>query len=81
MSKIIADICVRVGTYEKNGETKNRYENVGSKWENNEGGTFMTLKRTFNPAGVPNPDNKNSIILNVFDKKEKEQSTTQEEEA
>lgn len=80
MSKIIADICVKVGTYEKNGETKSKYENVGSKWEKDDGGTFMLLKRTFNPAGVPNPDNKDSVILSVFDKKEKEQSSQQDEE-
>lgn len=77
MSKIVADLCVKVGSYEKNGETKNRYENIGAKWENNEGGHFYTLKRTFNPAGVPNPDNKDSIILSIFDKKE--QGTATEE--
>ena len=81
MSKIIADVCVKVGSYEKNGETKNRYENVGAKWEKDDGGTFVTLKRTFNPAGVPNPDNKDSIILAIFDKKDnnQQQTTSQEE--
>ena len=80
MSKIIADVCVKVGSYEKDGKTVGRYENVGAKWEKEDGGTFVTLKRTFNPAGVPNPDNKDSIILAIFDKKEKQQSTTGEEE-
>lgn len=78
MSKIIGDVCVRVGTYEKNGETKSRYENIGAKWEKEDGGTFVTIKRTFNPAGVPNPDNKDSIILSIFEKKDKEQSSQEE---
>ncbi len=83
MSKIVADICVKVGSYEKDGKTVGRYENVGAKWEKDDGGTFVTLKRTFNPAGVPNPDNKDSIILAIFDKKPKEetkQATWKEEQ-
>lgn len=67
MSKIIADVCVLVG---KKADGKGRYETVGAKWKNNNGGTFVTLKRTFNPAGVANPDNKDSIILTIFDKKD-----------
>lgn len=74
MSKIISDVCVKVGTYEKDGKTVNKYENVGAKWQKDDNSTFVTLKRTFNPAGVPNPDNKDSIILAIFDKKDKPQS-------
>ena len=31
------DLAAKVGTYEKNGETKNRYKNVGLILENEEG--------------------------------------------
>lgn len=79
MAKIIADVCVKTGTYEKNGETKSRYENVGAKWEKEDGGTFVTIKRTFSPAGVPNPDNKDSIVLSIFEKKDKEPVAQEEE--
>lgn len=71
MAKRVADLAVKIGSYTKaDGTVKNKYENIGSKFENDNGGSFFTLKRTFNPAGVPNPDNKDSIIISVFDIKE-----------
>lgn len=74
MATKVADVTVKVGSYtDKEGNTKGRYENVGAKWENNEGGSFITLKRTFSPAGVPNPDGKDSIILSIFPLKDKEE--------
>lgn len=79
MSKIIADICVKVGTYtNKEGKEVGRYENIGAKWEKEDGGTFVTIKRTFSPAGVPNPDNKDSIILSIFEKKDKQETQAEE---
>jgi hypothetical protein len=80
MAKKVGDICVKVGSYQApDGTTKNRYENVGNKFENNDGGHFYTIKRTFNPAGVPNADNKDSVILSIFDKKDEQQASSQEE--
>lgn len=77
MAKVIADVCVAVGT---KADGKKRYETIGAKWQKDDGGTFVTIKRTFNPAGVPNPDNKDNIILSIFDKKETQQQSTSEEE-
>lgn len=77
--KKIYDLVVKVGSYEKNGETKGRYINVGSVMESDDN-KFILLHRTFNPAGVPNPENKDSIILSMFkirDKNEKPSSNTQ----
>jgi len=75
--KKIADLAVKTGSYQKDGETKNRYENIGSIMEN-ENGKFMIMNRTFNPAGVPNPDNKGSIIVSIFDVKEKTENSSKE---
>ena len=91
MAKAIADVCVKVGT---KADGKGRYENVGAQWlkDTNEekcskcghikGAKFVTIKRTFSPAGVPNPDNKDNIILSIFDKKDNndQQTVNQEEE-
>lgn len=77
MAKVVGDLVVKVGTYEKDGQTKNRYLNIGKKFQNDDGGSFFTINRTFNPAGVPNPENKDSILVSVFDKKE--QSTEEEQ--
>lgn len=70
MTKRTHDLAVKIGTYEKDGQTKGRYENVGSVFQDDNGGEFITLKRTFNPAGVPNPDGKDSVIISKFAVKE-----------
>ena len=77
MTKRTHDLAVKVGTYQKGGETKNRYENIGSVFQDDNGGEFMTLKRTFNPAGCPNPDNKDSIIISKFAVKEQTEAPSQ----
>jgi hypothetical protein len=67
--KKIKDLVVKVGTYEKDGETKNKYENIGAIMERDDGGKFMFLKRSFNPAGVPYKNETESIIVSMFDVK------------
>lgn len=69
--KRIKDVAVKVGTYQSGGETKNKWENVGSLVEFDDGGQGLFLKRTFNPAGVPNPDGKEDLLLSFFDIKDK----------
>ncbi len=64
------DLAVKVGTYDKDGETKGRYENVGMIMKDEDGKSMILLKRTFSPAGVPNPDGKDSIIISRFEVKE-----------
>ena len=65
------DLTVKVGEYQKGGETKGRYENVGQILSDGDN-KLLLLKRTFNPAGVPNPDDKDSVILSVFPVREQE---------
>lgn len=63
------DVAVKTGTYlDKQGVEKGSYENIGTVLEG-EKGPFMVLRRTFNPAGLPNPLNKDSIILSFFEPK------------
>lgn len=79
MPKKIKDACVKLSSYtDRNGETKNRYENVGSVLQMDDGGKMMLLKRTFNPAGVPNPDDRDTVIISFFDVKERESGGFQE---
>lgn len=65
MSQKVADLAVKTGTYEKDGQTKNRYLNIGTVMSG-DNGQFILMDRTFNPAGVPNPDNKDSVLISVF---------------
>lgn len=70
--KVTHDVAVKTGSYtDSDGNTKGRYENVGKVFEKEDGGRFITLKRTFNPAGVPNPEDRDSVILSIFPVKER----------
>lgn len=64
MSKKVYDLSVKIG--EKN------WLNVGAVLEKDDGGRFIILERSFNPAGVPNPDNKSSLIISMFEPKQKD---------
>lgn len=70
MTKKIKDLVVAVGKYEVGGKSKNKYINVGAVFQKNDGGEFMVLNRTFCPAGVPNPDNRDTVIISSFDVKD-----------
>lgn len=60
------DLAVKTGSYTtRDGETKNRYENIGALMEG-DNGPYLMLKRTFNPAGVPGSDGKDSILVSCF---------------
>jgi len=74
----IYDIAVKTGEYQNNqGETKGRYENVGAVMKGQDGSSFIIMKRTFNPAGVPNPENRDTVILSLFQPRDSQQQHTQ----
>ena len=62
----LKDIVAVVGAYEKNGETKKQYRNIG-KLLRNENGDFLVVDRTFNLAGMPGSDSQ--VFLSLFDPK------------
>lgn len=67
------DLAVKVGSYtDSNGETRNRYVNCGAIFQKDDGSEFFTINRTFNPAGVPNPDNKEMVVISRFEVKPRE---------
>lgn len=67
-SKKIKDLAVKTGSYtDRDGNAKGRYLNVGSMMKSDDGSVFLLLNTTFNPAGVPNPDNRDNVLISVFD--------------
>lgn len=71
----IKDAVVVVGEYQgQDGQPKKRYKNVGSLMEGDDGGHFLFLDRHFNPAGVGD-SSRESIIINFYEPKKKEQQT------
>jgi hypothetical protein len=66
MAKKLYDIAVKTSEYQDaQGQTKGRYQNVGVVMEG-DNGQFILLERWFNPAGLPNPDNRSNIMLSCF---------------
>lgn len=60
------DAVVKTGSYtDAQGNQKNRYENIGSVMMG-DNGPYLILKRTFSPAGVPNPEDRDSVIVSFF---------------
>ena len=78
MANKMYDVVVKTGTYQKGNETKNRYENIGVVMDNGDG-PFMLLKRTFNPAGVPDlkGDNSDMVLVSMFQPQEQNQQQQQ----
>lgn len=77
MATRIKDLAVKTGEYtDKNGDKKSRYENVGSLWDG-DNGKFITLKKTFNPAGLETAPGKDQIIISIFDLRDNNQQQAQ----
>tara|TARA_R110000822_G_C15078267_1_gene469356 strand:- start:85 stop:366 length:282 start_codon:yes stop_codon:yes gene_type:complete len=64
----IYDLVVKVGEYQKDGQTKAKNKNIGIVMQNDKG-MYIIMDRTFNPAGVPNPDNKESLFISMYEAK------------
>jgi len=71
-SKKLMDLAVKTGEYtNKEGAVKGTYENIGAVMES-DNRKYILLNRTFNPAGLPNPDNRSTIIVSLFEPRGKE---------
>ena len=69
------DLVVKTGSYtNKTGETKNRYQQVGSLMENEDNKKFLLIDPTFNFAGVKLDDGKDRVLVSLFEPKVKETS-------
>lgn len=77
MAKKIKDLAVVTGTYTNGqGEEKRRYMNCGALMENDEGGQFIMLSRYINYSSLPRKQGSDSILISVFDLREREGGDT-----
>lgn len=70
-SKIKHELCVVTGHYtdRATGQEKNQWQKVGVELETDTGGRIILLNRWFNPAGLPDPENRGTVMLSLFDPK------------
>lgn len=69
MSKKMYTLSVKVREDRADdGQVKKKYLPIGMMLEG-ERGPYIILDRTFNPAGVPNPDNRTGVIVSMFEEK------------
>ena len=67
------DMCVKTGSYtDQTGTLKNRYKNIGVVMSGNDGGKYILLEKTFNPAGVPGDSDKDSCMVSLFEVKDQQ---------
>ncbi len=72
MTTKVYDAAVKTGEYTNDqGEVKGRYQNVGSIFKGDDGGYYMLLDRTFNPAGLPNPKGSTAAMIGLYAPKPK----------
>jgi len=67
--KKVYNLSVKIGTYESEGKTRNRYKDIGSVFEGDRG-MFMLLDKCFNPAGVETEAGRDSIMVSMFEPKD-----------
>lgn len=76
----LRDLAVKIGTYtDRQGNEKGRWQNVGALMRGDDGGEFVILHRWFNPAGVPNPDNRDSVLISAFKPQDRQEQPRQEQ--
>ena len=68
---ILKKLVVKTGTYEKDGETKNRYKTIGHV-HSGQHGEYITLDASANLAAFPRKDGDDRVMVNMWDKKGKD---------
>jgi len=61
------DLVVSVGEYrDSQGNTKKRWKNIGAVMSGKEGNHYILLDRTFNPAGVVDPEGRDQLLISCM---------------
>lgn len=75
MARKIKDLAVRTGSYtDGNGQEKGRYMGCGALMESDDGSQFIMLNRFINYSALPRKQGSESILVSVFDIRERDNS-------
>jgi len=70
---VLKDLVVITGTYtDADGKSKHSHINVGSLMQSKDGGKYLLLRKTFNPAGVMSSPEHSHISVSFYDPKDAE---------
>ena len=72
MSAQIANLAVKIGEYEKDGQKKNRYLRIGRLMPGKDGGKFILLDAShisMQLFALANKDRRESIVVSIFEEK------------
>ena len=74
MPKKVYDLKVATSSYTgKDGKEHKNWEDIGAVMQDDNGGKYIILKTTFNPAGVPRKEGTASITVRLFPLKDNTQ--------
>ena len=84
MATKIYDIAVETGRYtDNNGKDKKRWKNIGAVWTSTDikgdKYSYLTLDRSFNPAGVPCKEGADVIYCSLFKPKNSAENNSQQQ--
>lgn len=67
-AKKIYDLSVKTRSYvdSRTGEKKGVWDTVGAVWKGDDGNSWVTLKRHFNPAGIACEEGRDTISISLF---------------
>lgn len=68
MARKVKNAVVKIGEYQdrNTGQTKGRYLTIGTVMANDDGSEFLLLDRHFNPAGLPDPGGRGTVLVNLW---------------
>lgn len=69
MARKVKNAVVKVGEYQDygTGEKKSRWLTIGAVMRNDDGSEFLLLERHINPAGLPDPQGRGTVIVNFWE--------------
>ena len=73
------NLSVANGTYEKDGQTKTRWVNIG-KIMSKDGKEFMLLDPTINLAGFPRDQGRDMVMVGIFEENNQQQQNQNQQQ-
>ena len=75
MAQKLYDLTVIASSYTNMaGQKKNHYVNVGSVWQDDRGGQYISIQAHVNFSAFPRKDGSESVIVSMFEPKDKQQN-------